>query len=195
MLASLPLVRAPACAADGPKLTSIVPLLSSRQNPCFVVGGTALPESTGGAAQALANVVTCSPGTTTLSGVPDVTVGGTSFSSINFANSGQTPLQFALDKFAGATPLANTDLQLFKDSLDVYTATEVGIRSVGGDLGIKVPKFFLEFQVSRIETAQGNPPTDPGRQVDHLLGKVLNNAAGEDPALLEQVKQLAANIA
>ena len=99
-----------------------------------------------------------------------------------------------MDRFAGAQPIANTDLQLFRDQLDVYTATECGIRSVDGNLAIKVPKFFLEFQVSRIETAQGNPPADAGRQVDHLLGKVLNNAAGEDPALLDQVRDMAVNI-
>jgi hypothetical protein len=166
-----------------------------RQSPCFVIGNEVLPESTLSAAEAIANVATCSADRTTLEGVPDVTVGSVSFSNIDFSQSGQSPLEFALSAFAGAQPLANSDLQLFKDQLDVYTATECGIRSVGGNLAIKVPKFFLEFQVSRIETAQGNPPAEPGLQVDHLLGKVLNNAAGENPALLDQVRELAANIA
>ncbi|KAH8168529.1 hypothetical protein LIA77_11793 [Sarocladium implicatum] len=165
-----------------------------RQSPCFIIGDVSLPESTFASAQAIANAATCSPDVTTIAGVPDVTIGGVSYSSIDFSTSGQSPLQFALDRFAGAQPLANSDLQLFKNELDVYTATEGGIRSVGGPLAIKVPKFFLEFQVSRIETAQGNPPTDAGRQVDHLLGKVLNNAAGEDAALLDQVRNMAANI-
>ena len=74
----------------------------------------------------------------------------------------------------------------------MYLATEAGLRSEGGNLAIKVPKFFLEMQVSRIETAQGNPPTAAGLQVDHLRDKVTTNAAGEDKALLDQVIALAA---
>jgi hypothetical protein len=54
-----------------------------------------------------------------------------------------------------------------------------------------VEQFFLEFQVSRIQTAQGNAPTNPALTVDHLLGKVLKNAAGESKALLDQVSALA----
>lgn len=67
----------------------------------------------------------------------------------------------------------------------------MGIRSVGGDLAIKVPKFFLQMQVSRIQTAQGNPPAAAGAQVDHLRDKVTKNAAGESRALLDQVVALA----
>ncbi|KAH6670888.1 hypothetical protein F5X68DRAFT_247452 [Plectosphaerella plurivora] len=180
----------------GASMAVAAPLVSSRQsNACFIVGNTALPASTQGAVDDLAARATCSNSATTLSGVPDVTVGSATFSNIDFSKSNQTPLEFALSEFAGATPLASSDLQTFKDQLDVYVATESGIRSVGGNLAIKVPKFFLEFQVSRIETAQGNPPTAAGLQVDHLLGKVLNNAKGEDAALLDQVRALAANIA
>lgn len=136
--------------------------------------------------------ITCSSTAKTISGVPDVTSGGVSFSSVNFAASkDQTPLEFALSEFATATPLASSDLATFEDELNVYLATEAGIRSVGGSLAIKVPKFFLEFQVSRIQTAQGNAPTDPALTVDHLLGKVLKNAAGESQALLDQVSALA----
>lgn len=120
-----------------------------------------------------------------------MTSGDVSFSSVNFAASGQTPLQFALSKFATSSPLADNDLATFQDELNVYLATEAGIRSVGGSLAIKVPKFLLEFQVSRIQTAQGNAPTDPALTVDHLLGKVLKNAAGESQALLDQVSALA----
>lgn len=123
--------------------------------------------------------------------MPDVSSGGVSFSSINFATSSQTPLQFALSKFATPTPLRNADLATFQRQLDVYLATEAGIRSVGGSLGIKVPKFFLQFQVSRIQTAQGNPPTAPGLQVDHLLQKVLKNAPRESQQLKDQVTALA----
>lgn len=120
-----------------------------------------------------------------------MSAGGVTFSSVNFADSSQTPLQFALTEFATKTPLASNALATFQDQLKVYLATEAGIRSVGGSLAIKVPKFFLEFQVSRIQTAQGNAPTDAGLQVDHLRDKVIKNAAGESQALLDQVTALA----
>lgn len=76
----------------------------------------------------------------------------------------------------------------------MYLATEAGIRSEGGNLAIKVPKFFLEMQVSRIQTAQGKAPTSASLQVDHLRDKVTKNAAGEDKALLDQVVALAAQL-
>lgn len=127
--------------------------------------------------------------------MPDVTSGNVSFSNIDFSQSADTPLQFALNTFATADPVASSDLQAFQDQLNVYLATEAGLRSVGGSLAIKVPKFFLAMQVSRIQTAQGNPPTAAGQQVDHLRDKVTKNAAGEDKALLDQVTQLATVLA
>ncbi|KAI1343148.1 hypothetical protein F5Y15DRAFT_278531 [Xylariaceae sp. FL0016] len=182
--------------------TSVIPLkdgpvsIAGRQasSACFLIGSETLPEETADSADALAATVTCSSSATTIDGVPDVTSGATTFSDIDFSQSDQTPLAFALSQFATADPLADTDLQTFQDSLNVYVATEAGIRSVAGDLSIKVPKFFLEMQVSRIQTAQGNAPTEAGLQVDHLLGKVLTNAAGEDQDLLDQVSQLAATL-
>jgi hypothetical protein len=144
--------------------------------------------------RAIQSAVTCNPNTQTLSGVPDVTSGGVTFSDVNFASSNLSPLEFALTEFAAANPLSATDLKRFQDTLNVYLATEAGIRSVGGPLTIKVPKFFLQFQVSRIQTAQGNPPTAPGLQVDHLRDKVLKNAPRENPALLEQVRRLATQL-
>lgn len=167
--------------------------LDSRQaQPCFVVGNTALPEEVSDAAAAIQSTITCDAAKTTLNGVPDVTSGATSFSSIDFSQAA-SPLQFALDTFATKTPLADTDLQTFQDSLDVYIATEAGIRSVDGNFAsIKIPKFFLSMQVSRIMTAQGNPPTAPGLQVDHLRDKVTKNAPKESKALLDQVVALAA---
>lgn len=77
----------------------------------------------------------------------------------------------------------------------MYVATEVGVRSVGGGLALKVPKFFLSYQIARIKTAQGVAITDPGQTVEHLLGKVTKNAAGESKALLEQVTKLATVLA
>ncbi|KAH8899917.1 hypothetical protein GQ53DRAFT_740921 [Thozetella sp. PMI_491] len=166
-------------------------VLDARQNACFVIGNTVLPAEVTDSVTAIQNSITCDASVKTLSGVPDVTAGAVSFSDVNFATSGQTPLTFALSKFATKSPLASNDLQTFQDQLDVYLATEAGIRSVGGSLAIKVPKFFLEFQVSRIQTAQGNPPTAAGLQVDHLRDKVTKNAASESKALLDQVVQLA----
>jgi hypothetical protein len=168
----------------------VAPILEERQSACFIIGTTALPAETASLVTDLSGKIACSASKTTLSNVPDVSTGGISFSSINFAVSDQSPLAFALSKFATKAPLASNDLAKFQSELDVYLATEAGIRSVGGSLAIKVPKFFLEFQVSRIETAQGNPPAEAGLQVDHLLEKVLKNAAGESQALLDQVTAL-----
>ncbi|KAF1957784.1 hypothetical protein CC80DRAFT_491149 [Byssothecium circinans] len=166
--------------------------LSFRQaKACFVVGNTALPQEVADTVTAVQSAITCDATKKTISGVPDVTSGSTSFSSVDFSQSDSTPLQFALDTFATESPLADTDLATFQDQLNVYLATEAGIRSTGGDLDIKVPKFFLEMQVSRIQTAQGNPPTAAGLQVDHLRDKVTKNAAGESKALLDQVTALA----
>ncbi|KAF4979558.1 hypothetical protein FZEAL_4262 [Fusarium zealandicum] len=165
-----------------------------RQNPCFVTGSEPLPEEISSLATSLANTVTCDTSQTTIDGVPDVASGGVTFSSVNFAESGQTPLAFSLDQFATATPLADTDLQLFQDELNVYLATEAGIRSVGGDLAVKVPKFFLQFQIARIQQAQGVVSDVPGLTVEHQLGKVIKNAAGEDQALLDEVNNLAVSL-
>ncbi|KAK0623919.1 hypothetical protein B0T14DRAFT_565235 [Immersiella caudata] len=166
-------------------------LLSERQTrACFIVGSEVLPAEVANIVTDLQPRITCDPTQRTLSGVPDVSSGDVSFSSINFATSGQSALEFALDRFATRTPLASNDLATFQSQLDVYLATEAGIRSAGGNLAIKVPKFFLEFQISRIQTAQGNPPTAPGLQVDHKMGKVLKNAGSESQALLDQVAAL-----
>ncbi len=159
---------------------------------CFIVGNTALPAETQDSADALANVISCSRTQTTIATVPDVTAGDVSFSDINFEDSSDSTLAFALSEFATSSPLAANDLATFQNELDVYLATEAGIRSLGSgqSLAIKVPKFFLAFQVSRIQTAQGNPPADPGQTVEHLLGKVLTNAAGQGQDLLDQVTAL-----
>ena len=167
----------------------------ARQAACFIVGKTALPAEVATVVTQVQGSITCDASVKTLSGVPDVTSGSVSFSSVDFSQSKQTPLQFALEKFATANPVASSDLKTFEDELNVYLATEAGIRSTGGNLAIKVPKFFLEMQVSRIQTAQGNPPAAAGQQVDHLRDKVLKNAAGESKALLDQVTQLATVLA
>ncbi|ORY61405.1 uncharacterized protein BCR38DRAFT_440077 [Pseudomassariella vexata] len=169
---------------------SPVSVVTARQNACFVIGSTTLPEEVADSVTAIENSITCDTSTTTISGVPDVTSGNVKFSDIDFSQSSQTPLEFALSTFATEDNLADSDLQTFQDQLNVYLATEAGIRSVAGSLAIKVPKFFLEMQISRIQTAQGNPPTAAGLQVDHLVEKVTKNAASEDQALLDQVTAL-----
>ncbi|KAF6827815.1 hypothetical protein CMUS01_08853 [Colletotrichum musicola] len=180
-------------AAAGTALAA--PQLAPRQNACFVVGNSVLPQEVSDAVTSLQNKVTCDTSKTTIGKVPDVDAGGVTFSSINFANAkGQTPLAFALEKFATTEPLASNDLTKFQNELDAYVATEAGIRSTGGNLAIKVPKFFLSMQVQRIATAQGNPPKAAGQQVDHLRDKVLKNAPKENKALLDQVTALAAKL-
>ncbi|KAK7959190.1 uncharacterized protein PG986_004044 [Apiospora aurea] len=171
------------------------PVHARQQKACFVVGPETLPKEVSDVAATLAGRITCDPKLKTLSGVPDVsTASGLTFSSVDFAQSKtQTPLAFALDKFAtDPASLAQTDLKRFQDMLDVYTATEAGIRSVGGNVAaLKIPKFFLAMQVSRIQTAQGNPPKGAGQQVDHLRDKVTKNAPKEAKALVDQVVKLA----
>ncbi|KAL2128221.1 hypothetical protein VTI74DRAFT_9477 [Chaetomium olivicolor] len=186
-------MKAIVIVALGAGLAFSAPLISQRQagSACFIIGKQALPQETADTVDQIQSRITCDTSKTTLSGVPDVSSGGISFSSINFATSPQTPLEFALSKFATPTPLQNADLATFQKQLDVYLATEAGIRSVGGSLGIKVPKFFLQFQVSRIQTAQGNPPKAAGLQVNHLLEKVLKNAPRESQQLRDQVTALA----
>ncbi|KAI6372698.1 hypothetical protein MCOR25_003664 [Pyricularia grisea] len=159
---------------------------------CFLVGKTTLPKEVTDAATSIAPRVTCNAAVKTIDGVPDVTEGDISFSKINFADSKQSPLAFALANFKTATPLASTDLKKFQAQADVYTATEAGIRSVGGNFApIKIPKFFLAMQISRIQTAQGNPPAAAAQDIDHLRDKVLKNSPRESKDLLDQVTQLA----
>lgn len=176
-------------------------VIARQSKPCFVVGNEELPEETQGIADNLAASVQCDAANPTIDGVPDVSSGGMTFSSIDFnkAENGETPLQFAVNLFQTADQdggkLADSNLEQFQNALNDYLATEAGIRSVGGNLAIKAPKFFLQMQVSRIQTAQGNPPTEAGLQVDHLRDKVLKNAPREDQALLDQVTQLATVVA
>ncbi|EOA83415.1 hypothetical protein ACJQWK_00087 [Exserohilum turcicum] len=177
-------------------LTSAMPTANNntprQAKACFVIGNTALPAEVTTAVAAIQDKVTCSTTAKTIDNVPDVTSGTQTFSKIDFSKSKQQPLEFALAQFKTATPLAKTDLATFQDALNVYTATEAGLRSVAGPIqGVKVPKFFLAMQISRIQTAQGNPPKAAGQQVDHLRDKVLKNAAGESKAFLDQVTKLA----
>ncbi|KAL3420437.1 hypothetical protein PVAG01_08936 [Phlyctema vagabunda] len=172
------------------------PTFQTRQaNACFIVGSTTLPAEVADTVTAIEGAVTCDTSKQTLSGVPDVTSGGVTFSDIDFSTSGQTPLAFALSQFATATPLADTDINVLQDQLNVYQATEAGIRSVGGNLAIKAPKFFLSFQIARVNTAQGTAITNAGQTVEHLLGKVIKNAgSAETQATKDAINALATQL-
>ncbi|RYN98540.1 hypothetical protein AA0119_g7032 [Alternaria tenuissima] len=164
-------------------------------NACFIIGNEVLPGETADVVNQIQAAVTCDPNAKTLENVPDVTSGSQTFSKIDFSTSGQTPLQFATSTFTTAVPLADSNLEAFQDALNVYLATEAGLRSSGGNFGlIKAPKFFLEMQISRINTARGQAPTDAAQQVDHLKDKVTENAVREDQAILDQVAQLATQL-
>jgi hypothetical protein len=161
---------------------------------CYIIGDAVLPKETADIAAQLQERITCDASQTTISGVPDVSTGGVPFSAVNFATSSQTPLEYAMTEFVTLDALAKDDLATFQRLLDVYHATEAGIRSVGGNLAIKVPKFFLQMQISRIQTAQGNPPTAAGLQVDHLLGKILELTPRDSKELRAQLSALAKNL-
>ena len=57
-------------------------------------------------------------------------------------------------------------------------------------MAIKVPKFFLQLKIATVKQAAGEALSGAGT-VEHQLGKVLKNAAGESKALLDQVQALA----
>ncbi|MCJ1333287.1 hypothetical protein MMC10_009981 [Thelotrema lepadinum] len=172
------------------------PLSRQSTQPCFIVGSTALPAEITAEFPSLASV-TCDASSTPIAPVPDVSSGGVSFSSINFAdsavNQGLSPLGFALKTFVTASPLAGTDLGGLQNQLNTYLATEAGLRSVSGSLAIKVPKFFIQFQIARVNNATGVAVDEAGT-VEHQLGKVVKNAAGESQGLIDQVNTLAGQL-
>ena len=77
--------------------------------------------------------------------------------------------------------------------MNTYLATEAGLRSVSGSLAIKVPKFFIQFQIARVNNATGVAVDEAGT-VEHQLGKVVKNAAGESQGLIDQVNTLAGQL-
>lgn len=175
-----------------PEAAPVAPIEARQNNACFVTGNAQLPAEVANVAKQLAPKVKCNAGVKTLGGVPDVTSGGQTYSQIDFSKSGKSGLEFALNTFVTADRMADSNLQAFEDALDVYTATEVGLRSSGGNFNtIKAPKFFLAMQIARIKTAQGNAPTDAANQVDHLAEKVTKNAGRVDQSLINQVNALA----
>ncbi|EIM90266.1 uncharacterized protein STEHIDRAFT_74928 [Stereum hirsutum FP-91666 SS1] len=167
---------------------------SKRQNPCFITGDTALPAEVADTVPALAKVITCDTSTEVTTGVPDVISGGIAYSSIDFQQSDLSPLSFALATFTTPTDPAQGNLTALQDQLNDYLAVEAGVRSQSGTTilnTLKVPKFFLQMQVSRVKAAQGQT-LSVAETVEHQLGKVVKNAPHATSAELAQVSALAA---
>ncbi|KAL7409491.1 hypothetical protein BDY24DRAFT_366900 [Mrakia frigida] len=148
-----------------------------RATACFITGSVALPaEVESSVAPLLAAPVTCRSGFA-FSTIPDVVSGGISYSSIDFQGSSSSPLGFALGEFT------NLDQTVLQNQLNVYLAVEAGTRSLGGTaasafLGkLKSPKFFLQFQIARVNEANGVAVGAAGT-VAHQLQKVQKNSAG-----------------
>ncbi|KAL7754502.1 hypothetical protein RI367_000487 [Sorochytrium milnesiophthora] len=171
-------------------MVAAAPVAGTEKRACFLVGNETLPAEVAAGIPRLEQAVTCNLNRKTIGNVPDVRSGRVTFTSVDFSKSKQPTLAFALSRFKTASPLASNDLRVFQDELNVYLATEAGIRSEGDSLAIKVPKFFLAFQIARINTAKGVKITNPSDTVQHLLGKVLKNAAGQPQELLDQVTAL-----
>ncbi|KAF9264217.1 hypothetical protein L218DRAFT_863489 [Marasmius fiardii PR-910] len=167
--------------------------LITRANPCFVTGNVALPQEVQNGLAGLSNV-TCDTSKQVVPGVPDVSSGGITFSSIDFQNSKLSTLGFALQTFATPANPATADLQTLQNQLNVYLAVEAGARSQPNSAAIvsktKGPKFFLQFQIARAKTALGQQLSVAGT-VEHQLGKVTKNAAGATADELAQVQTLA----
>ncbi|EJD48941.1 hypothetical protein AURDEDRAFT_112690 [Auricularia subglabra TFB-10046 SS5] len=167
--------------------------LARRQNPCFVTGSVALPAEVQKTLGPLAGV-TCNGSRQVAPGVPDVTSGGISFSSIDFQKSKLSPVGFALSKFKTPADPATADLAKLQNQLNVYLAVEAGVRSQPNNRAVldrlKGAKFFIQFQVARVRTARGER-LGVADTVEHQLGKVLKNAVGATAAEKAQVEALA----
>jgi hypothetical protein len=126
-------------------------------------------------------------------GVPDITSGGIDYSSIDFQKSKLSPLGFALATFTTPANPATGDATTLQNQLNDYLALEAGTRSQpnSGALldKLKGPKFFLQFQIARVKTAQG-AQLSAQASVAHQLTKVLKNAPGSTQAELDQVTAL-----
>ncbi|KAL0948109.1 hypothetical protein HGRIS_010727 [Hohenbuehelia grisea] len=175
--------------------------LRKRANPCFVTGSVALAKEVADSLPALESTVTCVSGVEVAPGVPDVTSGGIKFSSIDFRKAaGVSPLGFALKTFTTPDDPADADLNTLQSQLNDYLAFEAGVRSQPGTsalLGqLKGPKFFLQFQIARVQTAQGASEAQLGAAgtVEHQLGKVVKNAVGASKAEIDAVNALATQV-
>ncbi|KAG8821519.1 hypothetical protein FRC18_011305 [Serendipita sp. 400] len=172
-------------------------VVDKRATACFLTGSTALPAEVEAGIPALAKSVTCDTSKTSVAGVPLVSSGGISFSTIDFQKSSSSPLGFALQAFATPTDPATADLNKLQNQLNDYLAVEAGLRSkgIGGSQLTKVKsvKFFLQFQIARVRTARGETVATLGAAgtVEHQQGKVVKNAVGASSAEIAKVNALA----
>ncbi|KAJ7706336.1 hypothetical protein B0H17DRAFT_1156649 [Mycena rosella] len=167
-----------------------------RANPCFVTGSVALPAEVSSGLGAL-SAVTCNAKLQVAPGVPDIVSGGIAYSTIDFQKSSASPLGFALATFKTPTDPATADLATLQNQLNDYLALEAGVRSQPGTSALlaklKGPKFFLQFQIARVQTANG-VTLDVADTVDHQLTKVTNNAVGASASEIAQVTALAKQV-
>ncbi|TFL02801.1 hypothetical protein BDV98DRAFT_564854 [Pterulicium gracile] len=177
--------------------TMAAPTLKRRQaQACFLPGRVALPAEVERGIPALAQVVTCGNGNV-LSSVPDVSSGSATFSALNFQDSNKSLLGFALETFPLPANPSEVDVTRIQDALNVYIATEAGLRSLSSTRSlldqVKVPKFFLQFQMARALASQG-VALGGLTSVEHQLGKVVKNQRGSSAAELAQLNALATQI-
>lgn len=177
-------------------LVGAAPTVLRRQSACFVVGKIALPAEVASGIPALVSSVTC--GATTIAntgGVPDVISGGISYSSIDFQSSTKSPVGFALATFTTPTDPATADLATLQNQLNTYLAMEAGVRSTGSSIlaKLKGAKFFLQFQIARVQTAQG-VKLGVADTVEHQLAKVIKNAVGATQAEKDAVTALSTQL-
>ncbi|EEB93896.1 hypothetical protein MPER_07388 [Moniliophthora perniciosa FA553] len=178
-------------------ISSVLAAPVARQaQPCFVTGSVALPAEVADGLAALSSV-TCDTSKESVPGVPDVTSGGISYSSIDFQKSNLSPVGFALQTFKTPADPADADLDLLQNQLNTYLAVEAGLRSQPNSSRLlsqlKGPKFFLQFQIARARTALGEN-LGVADTVEHQLGKVVKNAAGASADEIAQVNALATQI-
>jgi len=171
--------------------------LFKRANPCFVTGSVALPAEVSAGIPALEAAVTCNPKIQVATGVPDIISGGIAYSTIDFQKSSLSPVGFALATFKTPTDPATADLTTLQNQLNTYLALEAGVRSQPGSSALlaklKGPKFFLQFQIARVQTANG-VTLAAADTVDHQLTKVTNNAVGASASEIAQVTALAKQV-
>ncbi|KAB5591650.1 putative effector protein [Ceratobasidium theobromae] len=177
-------------------LASALPMAHRRQSACFLVGNKALPAEVSSVVSSIAAQVTCGSKTiVNTGGVPDVISGGISYSDIDFQSSSKSPIGFALDTFITPTDPATADLETLQNQLNTYLAMEAGVRSTGSNIlgRLKGAKFFLQFQIARVHTAQG-AQLGVADTVEHQLGKVLKNAVGATQAEKDVVTALSRQV-
>ncbi|KAG9079170.1 hypothetical protein FRC06_007904, partial [Ceratobasidium sp. 370] len=190
------LVKIAAVISLAAALVGAAPTVHRRQAACFVVGKNTLPAEVSDSIPALVSSVTC--GSTKIAntnGVPDVTSGGISYSSIDFQSSNKSPVGFALATFTTPADPATADLTKLQNQLNVYLAMEAGVRSTGAGIlsKLKGAKFFIQFQIARVKTAQG-AKLGVADTVEHQLGKVLKNAVGATQAEKDAVTALSTQL-